>query len=265
MAELKHYSMFDAFSQGRELGREMRATKLRDNAFARYSGGDTQGGISGLIEAGDLQSANALTGMSDRQQQMDLAKRTGGMAAAGDYTGARREALTAGNADLAQQFAQMSAEQFKVAQQQANTVGALAYKFEQIPFEQRAAVWGPIKAQLAQQGYKPEQLDQVDLSNEGLRALKMGAAETVDELEKAALDRQYKKAQIDATRAFVPLREAQTARARRPPAPRGGRSGGGMPAGMGGGPVVVSDPAAYAALPSGTLFTAPDGTTRRKP
>lgn len=41
------------------------------------------------------------------------------------------------------------------------------------------------------------------------------------------LDQEYRRAQIDATRAQIPLREAQAARAARPPAARGGgRSGG---------------------------------------
>jgi len=101
-----------------------------------------------------------------RQKQQDQA-RTGLAARArtGDFAGARQEAALGGDMEFANALGGLRDDQLKEFAHQADVVGNLHPQLLALPPEQRAAVGSQV---LAQAGFTPQQLAQMDWSDEGL-------------------------------------------------------------------------------------------------
>lgn len=203
------------------------------------------------------QSFNALQGAWDQRTH----NQAGRAYAAGDQAGAAN-ALAQGGlpqeaADLEyrgqQRQAAISEQDRRGAEQRATALMHGVQALQRVPYEQRNQAFEQMAPML---GLPPETIQQLraaDKSDGALQAFGTALGAEAERLQlfqlpnggdivgvsqatgqersriagpgPDPLEREYRQAQIDATRAQVPLRQAQTARAARPPAARGGSHG----------------------------------------
>lgn len=213
---------FDAFGQVHNALQGAWDQRTRNQAGRAYASGNARGAVNALAEGGQTQEAADL-----------------------EYRGSQREAL-------------LSEQDRAAATERTQALMRGLQALQGVPYEQRNAVFEQMAPMLS--SIMPpeiiEQLRTADKSDQNLAAF--GTAVGVEaerlqlfqqrdggdiigvsqrngrEVSRIAgpgpdpLDAEYKRAQIAAMQAQVPLRQAQAERAARPPAARGGgRSGGG--------------------------------------
>lgn len=215
---------FDAFGQVHNALQGAWDQRTRNQAGRAYASGDARGAVNALAEGGQTQEAADL-----------------------EYRGSQREAL-------------LSEQDRAAATERTTALMRGLQALQGVPYEQRQQVWSQIAPAL--QGIMPpeiiQQLGAADMSDQNLAAFGTAIGQEAERLQlfqqrdggdiigvsqrtgqersriagpgPDPLDAEYKRAQIDAMRAQVPLRQAQAERAARPPAARGGgRSGGAAP------------------------------------
>lgn len=213
---------FDAFGQVHNALQGAWDQRTRNQAGRAYASGDARGAVNALAEGGQTQEAADL-----------------------EYRGQQREAL-------------LSAEDRAAATERTQALMRGLQALQGVPYEQRNQAFEQIAPMLS--GLMPpeiiEQLRTADKSDQALGAFGTAIGQEAERLQlfqlpnggdivgvsqrtgqersriagpgPDPLDAEYRRAQIDATRAQIPLRQAQAERAARPPAARGGgRSGGG--------------------------------------
>ncbi len=103
-----------------------------------------------------------------QQQQMQTRQQAGGMAAAGDYQGARQTALQTGDFDFADQISKLDATQRQQAAMEARALYGVATQLKKLPVEQRAQALQSYAPVLMQHGFSQEEIANADLSDQGL-------------------------------------------------------------------------------------------------
>jgi hypothetical protein len=192
MAEPIYPDFVNAFARGREIGREIRQTKITDNALAKFSAGDRTGGINELMTV-DPSRAAALQTYDQGQQDRDLGRRVGGMAASGDLTGARRTALEGGGFEIAEGLGKLDAQQRAVAAERASTLGAIGIRLLEVPYGQRKGAIESLLPALAERGFDPEQIAGLDPTDANLNGA-IGQAMTIKDAI-AAQDQERERAE----------------------------------------------------------------------
>ena len=118
----------------------------------------------------ELQRANA-----ERQRVMGLQSQVGGMAASGDYRGAQQTALQNGLPDLAASFGKMGEQERAYALEVADIGYRVAERLKSLPEDKRGPAFANAIPTLQRDyGLKPEQLQGIDLSDNGLTTLMQG-------------------------------------------------------------------------------------------
>lgn len=118
-----------------------------------------------------LRQQKATQEQQDRQRAVAL-----GQLAINDPLGAQEEALGAGDFDLADKFAKLSADQKKQALDEFKFLAPFAYEAKKLPPEQRQAYVQSLAPQLATMGWDANELAGLDLSDDGLnRFITMGS------------------------------------------------------------------------------------------
>lgn len=228
---------FDAMGQSFNALQGAWDQRTRNQAGRAYASGDQRGAANALAEGGMVQDAADL-----------------------EYRGQQREAL------LSEQDRKTAADRMEALMRGLQGLQRVPYEQRNQVFEQMAPMLGQLMpAEVIEQlrtadksdaalgafgtalGAEAERLQLFQMPNGGDI---VGVSQaTGQERSRIAgpgpdpLDQEYRRAQIDATRAQIPLRQAQTARASRPPAARSGgggassarpaaSSGSGLPAGF---------------------------------
>jgi hypothetical protein len=264
-------NMFAAGVEGRRAGVQDRNAATAQSALALY-GKDPEAGINALRPV-DPEAAMRLEQERERKriqqqaEERDKASRAAlAQAQGGDYQGAQTAA--GGDADTLAAISKMSASQRQEAQDRANVLAGLFTDLSGQTYDQRLQAIADAAPGLIANGLFTEQqiagFDPTDGNVSAQRAQALGYTGMLEQANKdrefqlksdnIAADNQRGERQVGIAQQRVGI-AAQ--RANRAPAARGG-SGGGLPP-------AVTDAATFAQLPSGTLFLAPDGTTRRKP
>jgi len=122
----------------------------------------------GQAQQQNLQRQALQQRVMQQQREQQVAQQAGGLAATGDFGGARNSALSAGAFDIAKHIDGLEDGHRAQIAKRAQTVGALAVGMKGIPQEQRAARLQALAPQLRQLGFHPQELAQVDLSDNGL-------------------------------------------------------------------------------------------------
>lgn len=112
-----------------------------------------------------LQAYGAAAQQRERQQTMERRQQVGGMAAAGDYTGARAAALSSGDFDIVSAIGGLEQDKYQQLTREFDTIGKLHPVLKQMPLEQRAQMAIPI---LRQAGFGDQELASFDWSDEAI-------------------------------------------------------------------------------------------------
>lgn len=120
---------------------------------------------------------------SERQQAMGLRKNIGGMAAAGDYAGARKTALESGDFDMVEAVKGLSAEQKAAAMERNQQMAKLALSVGQLPYEQRQAAIRAAEPFISGLGIDPGMLEQFDPTDENISGI-VNSVQSLDQLLK---------------------------------------------------------------------------------
>lgn len=210
---------FNAFQDGRKLAQDRRT----QNALAGYNPANPEATQNALIQGGDVDTARQLQtqqlGGDLRQQQIEAAKQAR-LTKHHDYVEAEAGKL---QGILAQQGPEAVLQAFDANlptyQQMGEDPQALASLRQMLtvnPEAALAALAGVRKPDLRQSGRFVRGIDPLT-----------GEEKFSYDLPQDELAQELLAARIEATRAQVPLREAQADRARRAPAGRGRGGGGG--------------------------------------
>lgn len=105
---------------------------------------------------------------AQQQQAIQQRRQVGGMAASGDFAGARRTAASNGDFGLLGAIGNMESDKLEKLNREFDVIGQLHPQLKGLPAEARAAVATPI---LAQAGFSPDELAQVDWSDQGIDAV----------------------------------------------------------------------------------------------
>lgn len=216
---VQHSNPFADFAQGLQYGAEMRRDRIKaDQQTARQKAynlfaTDPMGAEKALIAAGDTEGANDLR---ERRQGDDKNFRRGMigmMVQKGDLQGAQAKAVQVGEFDLAENIGKLSADQRKVARENAQDLGGFAMGLLNVPYEQRKAVIGQARAILTQRGFTEQQIDAFDPSDANLQALGAQAMDLKTALEEANRQRDDNRAreQFDETKRHNRATEATSA------------------------------------------------------
>lgn len=147
-------------------------------------------GILGAYEQRQQRSfQNRILGRKMQQEDEALAvrKRVGSLAGAGDLSGAKREAATAGDFDLFDSLGKMDESQRKTAKERAGTLASVALAAKSRPYEARKAFIAQSAPTLKALGYTDEQLAQFDPTDDAIDAVAAEASD-VDKAIDAAKD-----------------------------------------------------------------------------
>lgn len=170
MADVEFPNYLATFQAGAQAGQQMRLQQARQNALATYQT-DPQGAQNALIAAGDIDTANALGQIADRQQQRTTRASVSQKLSTGDYRGAQGDAIAGGNPQLASAVAKLQDDDLAIKDRQANILGGSIDALLQIPdLNERRAVLQAHAADLSQAlGVKPEDVANYDVSDQNLR------------------------------------------------------------------------------------------------
>lgn len=153
---------------GFQQGTEMRRQTERDNLFAQR-------------QEFEIAEANRKR-MAEEAAAARKAK-VGGYVAQGDYAGARTAAE--GDFDMLESIGKLDEAQRKAARDNAEDLGGFAAALKGVPYEQRRAIIAQARETLTGYGFKPEQLDAFDPTDQALDAQVMGAMDLKTALEEA--------------------------------------------------------------------------------
>lgn len=135
-----------------------------------------------MSEVGDVQAAQAFA-------QQGRTRATGAKVAAGDLAGARTDALSAGDFDVASEIGKLSDAERTQAAEQAETLAAIAERLRtSVPYEKRAETIRSIAPALAQRGIEREDLAALldaDLNDATLEALIASASGLKEEFARS--------------------------------------------------------------------------------
>lgn len=134
-----------------------------------------------------LQSYGAAAQQRERERAQAGRQQSGAMAATGDFAGARRAALSAGDFDIVAAIGGLEQDKYQQLSREFDTIGKLHPVLKQLPIEQRAQTAIPI---LRQAGFSDQELagfDWSDQSLDGVFALSQsGQAALKQQMEAAA-------------------------------------------------------------------------------
>jgi hypothetical protein len=230
-------NFLSTFIQARRAGQEDRLATERQNALSMI-GTNPQKARSALMGVGDFQAVGAIDRDQDRATQRRVLSQYGK-----DPGAARTAAFEAGDPELISAISQLDKSKLAEANERAQRLAGVGYALKQRPYAERRAALQQIAPALQQvYGFTPEQLAAFDPSDETLDALissTMSVKEQIElklKTEDDALDDEYRRAQIEATRALVGQRgasaDAARARAAKTRSGGGGSSSSGLPAGF---------------------------------
>lgn len=196
---LQQPNFAESYFKGREYGDQMQSREAKRNALAMYAT-NPQGAIQGLMQAGDIETANQLRQFG-KQDRADRA-RAGAMPLIekGDFAGAGKS-LLADDPEMATQlmsWAKTAREEEKAAAQEIldRTARALI-PLRGLPPEEQAARWAQIAPSL---GVSPED---IDFNQPGAVEMNISQAlEVKDLIAQANADRDFglKREQFDETK-----------------------------------------------------------------
>lgn len=106
--------------------------------------------------------------LAEQQRALAARRAVGTQIANGDVAGARQDALTNGDFDLVNTVNGFEDHHRTELQQRAELIGGIAAGLRGRPQAERQAAFTAIAPQLAERGFTPEQLAQVDLTDAGL-------------------------------------------------------------------------------------------------
>lgn len=243
---------FNAYQQGRQMGQQVR----QRNALASYNPANPQATQNALIQGGNLGAAGDLQqqvfGQQDQQSQMDQRAQAqkAQMQAYVEGEAKKLQGVLAqyGPEEVLKQFDANAPRYQQMGEdpQQLATLRQMLAVNPQAALDALAGIRDPRFVQSGRflRGFDPltgKEIFSYDLPQDD-DPLKLSDGQTAYDRNGRVIANNPKN--------YAP-----------PRAPSGGGMGGASQAG----PLRVTDQSAYAALPSGTLFIAPDGKTRRKP
>jgi hypothetical protein len=181
MADIETPNYLNTFVSAADAGRQMAAQRARQNALAMI-GTDPQGAQNALMQAGDFQGAEAVGQVTARQQQTTARAKSAQLYQAGDTQGATSAALAGGLDQLAQTYTGLAKDKRDQLKENNSIVGGTALSLLQVKDpNERAQIWAQTKPHLLQRGVPPAQLENVDLSDSGLRGY-VNDARTVEQV-----------------------------------------------------------------------------------
>lgn len=171
----------DMFARAYQAGADQAKAKGVRNALS-MAVTDPQGAQSALIQYGDFQGANALGQITAQQRALKTQQAVAPQIASGDYAGAAKTAAAGGAYDVASEIGKLDDQQRAHAAATADAVSKAAFGLAQLPQDQRAAGLQKIAPLLQQQGVTPDQIQQVDLSDQGLATIAHQAMSVKDQI-----------------------------------------------------------------------------------
>lgn len=117
-------------------------------------------------------------------EQQALLKNVGGLAASGDYAGADKAALGAGNFDLHQHISGLQTEQRAQLADKWKAIAGVAYQSQDLPYEQRKAAIASALPALAAHGVTADDIAQFDPTDANIQGA-IGTFRSIDDAVKA--------------------------------------------------------------------------------
>lgn len=209
----------DQFAQAFQAGRDMAKSKGVQNALS-MAPTDPSGAASALMQYGEFGGANALMQNMAQQRALKTQAAVAPQIQAGDLAGAQKTAAAAGSYDVAGEIGKLDEQQRTHAADTADVVSRAAYGLSQIPLDQgpdplasRKAGLQKLAPMLTARGVSPDQIAQVDLSDQGLTSIAHQAMSIKDTV--AANQKNTELGQQEehnkATEALTAQEQAQTA------------------------------------------------------
>lgn len=279
MAELnwdavKPTNVFASAVQAQRAGQQARDEVAARNAFAVY-GKDPEGAIAALRPV-DPEAAYRLERQREEarqrayQERQDQERRAAlNMAAKGDIPGATSAAN--GDPDALDAISKMDEAQRSAAKERAGVLVSVFSNLERMDPNQARSYKSAVAPSLVASGmFTQEQIDRFDPTPDNIATMKAQALGLKGVLDQDYRDRELRRRELD-TQADNDTARARLGVAQQNAATnayRARKSGGGSSGSAEGAPAApmrVTDKATYDRLPSGSVFIAPDGTTRRKP
>ena len=197
---LKPLDAVGAYTRGRDIRTQMdaqTAAKAREEAMRKaYSTyeQDPEGAVQSLM-AIDPKAGMELKAQITQEAQAKARQEALGAAAGGDLAGARKQALQAGDLDLAKQISAMTKEQQDAARQQAEQLAAIGYALKGKPYEERKAILQQIAPEMSQQGYDPQQIAGFDPTDQNIDAAVAQSMSLKEMIDQANTDRTFGETQ----------------------------------------------------------------------
>lgn len=146
--------------------------------------------FNALAQQRQQQQVNAFN--MDRLQRQDAAQQAaaqrqqqiGAQAAGGDFAGAGKAALEAGDFDLHKSIQGLDDESHKAATQRNRTLAAVALSVADLPYEQRREAIRAAEPYLTQTGIDPAQIEQFDPTDEAIAGI-VSTTQQLDQLLEA--------------------------------------------------------------------------------
>lgn len=148
-----------------------------------------------LIGARRVEAARVARADAAAQKLTSLRSVAGGQFAKGDTAGAINTAASAGDLEGVKTFQDLDKDQLERAYTVSQRTAPLLYGLKDVPADQRPEALQALAPSLLANGFKPEQLGQIDLSDRGLDGIKNSAITIAQRLEAEGRDR---KAALDA-------------------------------------------------------------------
>lgn len=170
------------FTRGYERGKAMVQEHQTRNALAAFGQNPMDPAAQSALAAVSPEFAMKL-GMHkfDVAEKAAERARLGAYFGGGDLQTSRKQALAAGDIDVAKQLGDLDDEQLKRLQAETKAIAPAAYQALKLPYEQRKAYFQSIGPQLNAVGFTPDEVAAFDPSDEALN----GIIQTVQTLEQA--------------------------------------------------------------------------------
>lgn len=182
MAELNDAPNYtDMFARSYQAGRQQAEQKGVQNALSMVQT-DPVGAQNALMQYGQFGMANELAQRQAGQRQLQVQQQAAPQIAGGDMAGAASTLAQGGQYDAAAAIGKLDDAQRAHAVQTADLVSKAAFGLSQLPQEQRAAGLAKLKPLLLAQHVPEEQIDGVDLSDQGLQTVAAQAMSVKDHI-----------------------------------------------------------------------------------
>lgn len=181
-------NIFANFTQGYQVGRAIKKNRQADRADKVFASGDDAAAERAYIEAGDVQSANAIHSrrLEDRREQ--VRQDAVGKMAGGDASGAAQAAAAAGDQQLFEQITKLDDAKRARLKEHSQVIGAALHSLrgpDGQPLPDAAQRWANMRAHFEADGYSPEELN-LDVTQPGVIDGGISEAMTVYQAVQAA-------------------------------------------------------------------------------